>query len=56
MVGLASVVVVTGTLVSWSLGTWPIFRMWEPMLPFVVLLLGLCWPAGDRRRAEVELG
>ena len=56
VVGLASVVVVTGTLVSWSLGTWPIFRMWEPMLPFVVLLLGLCWPAGDRRRAEVELG
>lgn len=54
--GLASAVVVSGTLLSWALGSWSIFRMWEPMAPFVLLLLGLCWPAAERGRPPVELG
>lgn len=52
--GLMSAAIVATGLLAWAVGSWPIFRLWAPLLPAVVILAALAVP--DRRPPTAEPG
>jgi len=43
-VGLLATTVLLGSMISWALGSWPLFRLWAPLLPGIVILAVLAIP------------